>query len=142
MLAPGDVHHHAPLAVDALQDFVVLALQSGLADQVALGVTGEIGRVQLGFADFADISDHMRGQAILRIQPARLLHHFQFRERARVAMRIDEGQLGRRDVALDGDGTVALSGRVALYGGLQIVQIQVQAFGDGGQMLQLEIFLA
>ena len=46
VLAAGDVHDHAPLPVDALQDFVVLALESGLSDQVALRVIGEVGGVQ------------------------------------------------------------------------------------------------
>ena len=32
MLASGDVYDHTSLAVDALQDFVVLALESGLSD--------------------------------------------------------------------------------------------------------------
>ena len=64
------IHQHLALAVHADQAVVVLALQPGLADDVALAVLGEIRRIQFLLADLADVADDVRRQSIPRIQPA------------------------------------------------------------------------
>ena len=45
-LTPGDVHHHAVLAVDAHQDIVVLPLQPALSHDLALRILGILRSVQ------------------------------------------------------------------------------------------------
>ena len=59
-----------------------------------------------------------------------------------VFMRIDERQLARRQFFLDRDGLVLRSAArlEPAHAGHQAVVVQVQAFGDGPQMLHLQVF--
>ena len=65
--AAARIDQDALLPVDAHQDVVVLALESGFADALALRILGEFGGVEIIFADFADVTDDVRGHAVLRI---------------------------------------------------------------------------
>ena len=78
-LAAGTIHHHAALAVDAHQHVVILALEAGFADDVALRIFRELGSVQLLLGDLADVADGVRGEAIARIQAPLVLDQFHFR---------------------------------------------------------------
>ena len=95
-LASAVVDQHLALAVHPTQRVVVLPLDAILADHVALLVLGELGGVQFRLADFTDVADDLRRQAILGIEPLLRLDQLHLREGFRVAVRVDEGQVGPR----------------------------------------------
>ena len=107
------IHHHLPLAVHAHQRVVVLALDAELADHVALTVFREVGRIQFLLADFTRVADHVRGEAVLRVEAP--LRVDQFHLRKEIAVRFDKGQLGGRKFLFDDDGIVLGPRSIALY---------------------------
>ena len=76
------VHDHLALAVHSHQLLVVLALHTLFADDIAGFVVDELGRIELRFADFTDVADHVRREAVFRIKPALRVDQFEFGEGA------------------------------------------------------------
>src|SRR5579872_95951 len=134
------VDSYATLAVNAHQGIVVLALDAVFADQRSLVVLREFGRVQLRFGNFTDVPDDVRCQPILRIEAALSMNQLHLRERPRVAVRLDKGQFGRRQFFLDDDGNVLGFGAEAADPRGELVIFQVETFGDGRQVLHLQVF--
>ncbi len=136
------VHFHAALAVRAHQDVVVLALDAVLADDVALVEARELGRIQIALADFAHVPDHVRGQPVARIQPMLGVNHLEFGKRVVILVRVDERQLGGRELFFNRDGMVLrlAAGLEAAHARHQSVVVQIQAFGDRPEMLHLQVF--
>jgi len=90
------IHFHAALPVHAHQLIVVLAFNAVFSDDIALVEPGEFGRVQLGFAYLADVSNGVRRQAVAGIQAVLDVDHFQLGERTGILMRIDKRQFAGR----------------------------------------------
>ena len=97
------IDHHLPLPVDAHQLLVVLPLDSLLADDVALLVVDELGGIQFVFADFTHVADHVRGEAVLRIEPPLRVDQFHLREGAGIAVRFHKGQFAGGEFFFDDD---------------------------------------
>ncbi len=74
----------------------------------------------------------MRGEAVAGIEAALLVNGFEFGEL--VAVGLNEGLLVRRDLSLDGDGLIAGRGAVMAERGLKLLEIEVEAAGDDGQI--------
>src|SRR5271166_4810887 len=134
------VHFHAPLAIHAHEDVVVLPLNAVFADHIALMILGQLRRVQFRFTHFTDVADHVRGHPILGIQPALSADDLKFGEGVGVFVRVDKRQLRRGQFFLDDDGlvfgrTLALK---AMHPGNQRVIVEIQALGDWLEMLHLQ----
>ncbi len=114
------------------KQLVVGLLDAGLAHHVAWLVGGIARVVQHVFAHFAHIADQVRCKAVARIEPALLVDGFQLRQL--VAVRLNEGLLVRRDFLLDGDGLIARGGAEVLHGGAQLVEIEIKAARNHGQI--------
>ena len=82
----------------------------------------------------------MSEHAVGRVHAARHLNHFHFGESAGIAVRIDKGQFGERQILFDDDRLVFRAPQKARDVTLQIVVIEVEAVGDFVQMLQLQVF--
>ena len=127
------VHHHLALAVHAHQRVVVLALDAELADHGPGIVLGELRIVQFLLADFTGVADDVRHHAVLRIEPSLRLNHDQLGKE--IAVRIDECQVGGRELFLEHDGLVLGPGAEAADLGPEVVVIQVEPLGDGLEVL-------
>ncbi len=89
------VYQSLALSIHSHQRIVVLLLDAGLADDLSLIEFGVVGIIKFPFADFAGIADGVRQDAALRIKPALRLDELHFRERIRIAVRIDKCQIRR-----------------------------------------------
>src|SRR6266852_3988582 len=94
------VYDHAPHAVRALEQVVVLAFQPGLPGEVA-GAELAIARFNLLLADFTHVTRGMSEEASWAVPPPRDGNHFQNRNVR--AMRFDEVNIRPRGVRLDND---------------------------------------
>ncbi len=70
------VHDHAPHAVRALKQVVVLALQAALSSEVT-GAELAVARFDLLLADFTDVARSMGEESVRQIAPAGDGNHFQ-----------------------------------------------------------------
>ncbi len=128
------------LAVDAHQDVVVLLFDAGFTDDLALVVFRVFRNIEFGFADFSGVTDDVRKNAVVRIEPPLGLDQFHLGKRFGIAMRLDERHVGGRQFVLDRDGLVLRAAAVPLYFAEEVVVIEVQPVGDFVQMFLLEIF--
>ena len=80
----------------------------------------------------------MRGDLVLRIKALLGVKNFHLRKELRIAMSLDESQLGLRQLLLDYDRLVLGTRPEAVHARLQIVVIQIQPVGDGPQVLRLQ----
>ena len=120
-------------AIHAAKESVVGGFDAGSADDVAGRVEGVlvvVGKHLLG--DFADVADEMGGEAIAGVEAALLIEGLEFGEL--VAMGRDEGLLVGGDVLLEGNGLVVGSDLVAAKGGVDLVDGDVEALRDQGQV--------
>ena len=124
-------------AVVAAEEGVVGLLDAGFADDVAGIVEGVLGLVEVVLGDFADVADEMGGEAVAGVEAALLVEGFELGEL--VAMGLDEGLLVGRDVLLERDGLVLGGDLIAAEGGLDLVDGDVEALGDEGQV-GVEVF--
>ena len=102
-LAAQVVDQHAPLSIDTAQSLVILAFDAVLTDDVALMVLDELRRVELRFADLANVTHHVRGESILRILPPPGPDQLHLRKGTGVLMRFDPGHLVARQLIFDDD---------------------------------------
>jgi len=108
------------------------------ADHIALTVLGELGRVQFLFADFAGVPDHVRRHAVLRIQAPLRRNQHQFRKE--IVVRIDERQVGRRQLFFDNDRHILRLRFEAPHARREVVVIQIEALCDGLEVFFLDGF--
>ncbi len=131
-LAAVAVDNHVAGAVLAAQQLVVGLLDAGLAHHVAR-LVGRIARlIQVFFAHLAHVTDEVGGKAVAGIQPPLFVDGLQLGQL--VAMSLDERLLVGGYVQLDGEGLVAGRGAIAAQHGAQLLQIEVEALGDQGQI--------
>ena len=139
-LAAAVVDDGLAFAIDAHQDVVVLLLDAGLADDLALVVLGVLGVVEFGFADFAGVADDVGDDAVFGVEAALRLDELHFGEGLGVAVRFDEGEFAGREVLFDDDGLVLGAALEAVEAAHEVVVIEVEAVGDFVDVLRLETF--
>ncbi len=135
-LAAHVVDQDALLPVNPAQRLIVLTLQSVFTNDVALLVIEKLRRIQLGFADFADIASHMRGKAVLRILATPRLNELHFGIRAGILMRFHPGDFVARELVLNNN--LRIRTHAADFRG-KLTVIELKRVGDGGQMLWLDL---
>ena len=96
------------------------------------------GIVQLLLADFAGVADDVRQHAVLRIEPALRLHDDKFGKE--IAVRIDEGQIGRSQLFLQYHRLILGRERKRMILRHQFVIIEIEPGGDGLEVLFFERF--
>ncbi len=82
--------------------------------------------------DFADVADEVGGESVARVEAALLVEGFELGEL--VAVGFDEGLLVGGDVLLERDGLVLGRGGEAAERGLDLVDGEVEAVGDEGEV--------
>src|SRR5690349_2182810 len=122
-LAAEVIDQYALLSIHAAQRFVVFAFEAVLADDVALVVIDELRGIQLGFPNFTDITDHVRGKSVLRILAAPGANQLHFRIGARVLVGFDPSDLVARQLILDDN--LRTRGAAANHSG-QVAVIELQ----------------
>ncbi len=95
------VDDHAPQAVGAHQDIVVLPLEAGFSDDVS-GTQFHVRGFHLFGAHFADVPARVRQEAVARIAPA--VDHEHFEDGNVGAMRFNERDVGGTRFRLEHDG--------------------------------------
>ncbi len=132
------VYDDVATAVGAAEESVVAGLNARAADDVAgrvEGVSVIVGEHLLG--DLADVADEVGRKAVAGVEAALLVEGLEFGEF--VAMGGDEGLLVRGDVLLEGDWLVLGRDLKVAEGGLDLVDGDVKALGDEGQV-GVEVF--
>src|SRR5438270_2615354 len=125
------VHDHAPHAVGALKQVVVLALQTALSREVA-GAESAVAYLDLLFADFTDIARSMSKKSPRQVTPA--VHGDHFQDGNVRTVRFDEGDVRGRSVGLDDDGLELREILRIVKLIMQIIQGNSQTFRDACQM--------
>src|SRR5579863_2363524 len=138
-LSAAVIHHGLPLTVHAQQGFIVLFLDARLADDLSLVVLGVVRNIELRFADFARITDHVGEDAVVGVKPPLRFDQFHLRKRIGIAMRFHKRQLGRRQLFFDNDGLITRTILIARDFPDQIVVIEVETIGNLVQMLVLQV---
>ncbi len=115
-----------------------MALDTEFADYIARVVFREVRLIQLLLADFTGVADHVGGKPVLRVEAALSMDQLHFRKE--IAVRFDEGQLAGGELLFDDDGVVFGPGSIAVDARDEIVVIQVEAAGDGAQVLGFQVF--
>src|SRR5882762_1448396 len=126
------VHHHAPHAVRALQQIIVLTLEARFADKVARPEASVAG-FDLLLADLAHVPARMRHESTRQIPPA--VHHQHFQQRYIRAVRIDESDIRFAGFWLNDDGLKILQVARGLQLFPQITEWNVQSLGDSWKTL-------
>ena len=139
VLVAAVVHHHLPLTVLAHQGVVVLPLDARLPDHVSLVVLDELGRVELSLADFPHVADHVRRQALLRVQTPLRPQHLHLGKGLRVAVGSNECQFARGQLVLDDDRFIPRPRPEALESRHQPLVIDSQPRRDRLDVLELQV---
>src|SRR5882762_4689966 len=126
------VHHHAPHAVSALQQIIILTLKARFADKVARPEASVAG-FDLLLADFAHVPARVRHESARQIPSP--VHHQHFQQRYVGTVRIDERDIRLAGFRLDDNGLEILQVARSLQLLSQITERNVQSLGDGRKAL-------
>src|SRR5579871_96424 len=127
------IDDHLPLAIDTHEAVVVFPLDAKLADDIALVVLGELGRIEFLLADFTRVANDMGHHPVLRVQAALRLDEDQLGKE--IVVRIDERQVGGSKLLFDNDWHVLGLRFKSPYFAQQIVVIEIEALSDGLKVL-------
>ncbi len=127
------VDDHIPRSIRPAEDLVVRFLHARLPNNIPRRVERVLGIVEVRLRDLADVADHVRHEAVIRIQPPLLVKRFELRQI--VAVRGDKRLLVRRDVLLQRNRLILRRRLVMPYGRLNLLDGHMQPARDERQVL-------